>query len=119
MTARLESSNQACLFLTGSCNTAPFDWDIERKGDAKLCHVPMVGCHKQSVLNCTGRDPFIAGRATEEFTVRQRSMRGKPLYLVAQPCSTEWRKGTWRDAAGLNVSRCRVRANALDDGRSL
>ncbi len=118
MTARLEQSNQACWFLTGSCKTAPFDWDIERKGDAKLRHVPMVGCHKQSVLNCTGRDPFIAGRATKEFTVRQRSMRGKPLYLVAQPCSTEWRKGMWRDPAGLNVFRWRGRANALDDGRS-
>jgi hypothetical protein len=44
--------------------------------------LPMAGCHKQSVLKCTERDPFIAGRATEEFTVRQRSMCGKPLYLT-------------------------------------
>jgi hypothetical protein len=91
MTARLEQSNQACLFLTGSWNTAPLG-GIEWKGAVKLRYVPMAEWYEQSSLNCTGRDPFTAGRATAESTVRQRSMRRKPLYLVAQPRITEWRR---------------------------
>ena len=64
--------------------------EIGRKGIAKLCRVPTVGCHKQSDLNCTGCKPSVAGRATTESMVRQRIMRQKPLYLVDDLSRAGW-----------------------------
>jgi hypothetical protein len=61
---------------------------LSSKGIAKLCRVLTAGCHKQSGLKCTGHEPFIVGWATAESMVSQRSMRGKPLYLAAQPRSS-------------------------------
>jgi len=56
--------------------------EIGQKGTAKLCQVPLTGCHKQSGLKCTGRRPSPSGRATTGCMARQRSMRLKPLYLA-------------------------------------
>jgi hypothetical protein len=104
------TTGNVCWFLTGSCNTARLNRDVEPKGIAKLCRVLTAGCHKQSGLNCTGREPFIVGRATAESMVSQRSMRGKPLYLAAQPRSTGMAlKAMWRDPVGLDVSFWRLR----------
>ena len=77
----------------------------------------MAGCHKQSVLKCTERDPFIAGRATEEFTVRQRGMCGKPLYLTLDLVFRNGVGGLWCDLAGLKVPgwRGRVTPSVMDD----
>jgi hypothetical protein len=94
---------------------------LSSKGIAKLCRVLTAGCHKQSGLNCTGREPFIVGRATAESMVRQRSMRGKPLYLAAQPrISGMALKATWRDPVGLDVSfwRLRITHSMTGDPRS-
>ena len=77
--------NYAGWLPTGSWNAALPGRDTEQKGAAKFCRVLTVGCHKQSSLNCTGREPFFTGRATTAFMVRQRSMRRTPLYLVEQP----------------------------------
>ena len=73
--------NHAGWLSTGSWNAALSGRDTEQKGAAKFCRVLTVGCHKQSSLNCTGREPFFTGRATTAFMVRQRSMRRTPLYL--------------------------------------
>ncbi len=64
--------------------------EIGRKGIAKFCRVPTVGCHKQSDLNCTGCKPSIACRATTESMVRQRIVRQKPLYLVDDLSKAGW-----------------------------
>ena len=74
---------------------------IEWKGAAKLRQMPMAGCHEQSSLNCTRRDPFIVGWATAGSMVRQRSMRRKPLYLATQPSLRNGGRGrgeNWPDS---------------------
>jgi hypothetical protein len=67
-------TNYAGWLLTGNWNAAPLGKDTERKGAAKLHHVPMAGCHKQSSLNSTGRGPLPTSRATTGSMVRQRSV---------------------------------------------
>jgi hypothetical protein len=55
--------------------------ELEGKGAVKLGWVPTAELNKQSGLNCTGRGPSFAGRATAGSMVRKRNMRWKPLYL--------------------------------------
>lgn len=73
-------TNYAGWLPTGSWNAAPLGKETERKGAAKLRHVPMAGCHTQRSLNSTGRGPLPTSRATTGSMVRQRSVRRKPLY---------------------------------------
>jgi hypothetical protein len=73
-------TNYAGWLPTGSWNAAPLGKEPERKGAAKLRHVPMAGCHTQRSLNSTGRGPLPTSRATTGSMVRQRSVRRKPLY---------------------------------------
>ena len=75
-----KNTNYASWLPTGSCNAAPLGKEPERKGAAKLRHVPMAGCHTQRSLNSTGRGPLPTSRATTGSMVRQRSVRRKPLY---------------------------------------
>jgi putative transposase len=100
--------NHAGWLPTGSCNAALLGRDAEQKGAAKFCRVLTVGCHKQSSLNCTGREPFFTGRATAAFMVRQRSMRRKPLYLVKQPRQRNGVEahGATQPVLMLPVARC-------------
>lgn len=98
-------TNHASWLPTGSWNAAPLGKDPERKGAAKLRHVPTAGCHKQSSLNSTGRGPLSTSRATIVSRVRQRSVRRKPLYLE-QPTLNDgmaWRD-LWCDSVGLDVA---------------
>jgi HTH-like domain len=98
-------TNHAGWLLTGSWNAAPLGKETERKGAAKLRHVPTAGCHKQSSLNSTGRGPFSTSRATTVSMVRQRNVRRKPLYLQ-QPtldAGMAWRD-KWCDSVGLDVA---------------
>jgi hypothetical protein len=98
-------TNHASWLPTGSWNAAPLGKDPERKGAAKLRHVPTAGCHTQSSLNSTGRGPLSTSRATIVSKVRQRSVRRKPLYLE-QPTLTDgmaWRD-LWCDSVGLDVA---------------
>ena len=73
-------TNHAGWLLTGSWSAAPLGKETERKGAAKLRHVPTAGCHTQRSLNSTGRGPFSTSRATTVSMVRQRNVRRKPLY---------------------------------------
>ncbi len=91
-------TNHAGWLPTGSWNAAPLGKETERKGAAKLRHVPMAGCHKQSSLNRTGRGPLPTSRATTGSRVRQRSVRRKPLYL-AQPTLNDGM--AWRECGAI------------------
>ncbi len=93
-------TNYAGWLPTGSWNAAPLGKDTERKGAAKLRHVPMAGCHKQSSLNSTGRGPLPTSRATTGSMVRQRSVRRKPLYLE-QPTLNDGM--AWRDCGAIRL----------------
>ena len=93
-------TNYAGWLPTGSWNAAPLGKDTERKGAAKLRHVPMAGCHKQSSLNSTGRGPLPTSRATTGSRVRQRSVRRKPLYLE-QPTLNDGM--AWRDCGAIRL----------------
>jgi hypothetical protein len=86
--------------LTGSWNAAPLGKETERKGAAKLRHVPTAGCHKQSSLNSTGRGPFSTSRATTVSMVRQRNVRRKPLYLE-QPTLNDGM--AWGDCGAIRL----------------
>ena len=85
MQAWLENDQPRRLVADRQLKCRPLGKEPERKGAAKLCHVLMVGCHKQSSLNCTGRGPLSTSRATTVSMVRQRSVRWKPLYLLHTP----------------------------------
>jgi hypothetical protein len=93
-------TNHAGWLLTGSWNAAPLGKETERKGAAKLRHVPTAGCHKQSSLNSTGRGPFSTSRATTVSMVRQRNVRRKPLYL-AQPTLNDGM--AWGDCGAIRL----------------
>jgi len=54
------------------------------KGAVKFIRVPTERQNEQNSLKCTGCGPSLTGRATTGSMVRQRSMRRKPLYLLAQ-----------------------------------
>jgi putative transposase len=93
-------TNHAGWLLTGSWNAAPLGKETERKGAAKLRHVPTAGCHKQSSLNSTGRGPFSTSRATTVSMVRQRNVRRKPLYLE-QPTLNDGM--AWGDCGAIRL----------------
>ena len=93
-------TNHAGWLLTGSWNAAPLGKETERKGVAKLRHVPTAGCHKQSSLNSTGRGPFSTSRATTVSMVRQRNVRRKPLYLE-QPTLNDGM--AWGDCGAIRL----------------
>jgi len=93
-------TNHACWLPTGSWNAAPLGKDPERKGAAKLRHVPMAWCQKQSSLNSTGRGPLPTSRATTGSMVRQRSVRRKPLYLEQPPLNDGM---AWRDCGAIRL----------------
>ena len=93
-------TNHAGWLLTGSWNAAPLGKEPERKGAAKLRHVPTAGCHKQSSLNSTGRGPFSTSRATTVSMVRQRNVRRKPLYLE-QPTLNDGM--AWGDCGAIRL----------------
>jgi len=103
--------NRAGWLPTGSWNAALPGRDTEQKGAAKFCRVLTVGCHKQSSLNCTGREPFFTGRATTAFMVRQRSMRRTPLYLTEQPRQRNGVEahGAMRPVLMLPAAKCEYR----------
>ena len=103
--------NHAGWLPTGSWSAALPGRDTEQKGAAKFCRVLTAGCHKQSSLNCTGREPFFTGRATTAFMVRQRSMRRTPLYLVKQPRQRNGVEahGVMRPVFVLSAARCGYR----------
>ncbi len=93
-------TNHAGWLLTGSWNAAPLGKETERKGAAKLRHVPTAGFHKQSSLNSTGRGPFSTSRATTVSMVRQRNVRRKPLYLE-QPTLNDGM--AWGDCGAIRL----------------
>ncbi len=53
------------------------------KGVVKPIRVPTDRQNEQNDLKCTGCEPSLTGRATVGSTVRQRSMRRRPLYLTS------------------------------------
>ena len=57
--------------------------EVDLKGVVKLRRVSTVWQNEQNGLKCTGCEPSLTGRATTGSRVRQRSMRRKPLYLLA------------------------------------
>ena len=103
--------NHAGWLPTGSWNAALLGRDTEQKGAAKFCRVLTAGCHKQSSLNSTEREPFFTGRATTAFMVRQRSMRRKPLYLEQRPRQRNGveEHGAMRPVLMLPAARCGYR----------
>ena len=73
----------------------------------------------QSGLNCTGRAPSRAGRATTGPMARQRSMRRKPLLRVI-PSMVGWDRGgkLLPDLVRLHLLDWRARERVPDGGSS-
>ena len=72
-----------------------------RKGVAKFRRFPAAG-RESCDLNCTGREPSFAGRATNGPMARyKRSMCRKPLYLSFNPQRPGGVEGMRTDSVGL------------------
>ena len=61
-------------------------------------------------LNCTGREPSLAGRATKgPMTRHKRSMCKKPLYLQLNPQWPDGAEGLRTDPVGFCAADWRMR----------
>jgi len=69
--------------------------EVWRKGAVKFLSVLRRRRNKQNSLKCTEDSPFTVGRATTESMMRQRSMRRKLLYLIANLQERNGLGGLW------------------------
>ncbi|MYF09013.1 MAG: single-stranded DNA-binding protein [Rhodospirillaceae bacterium] len=88
-----------------------------RKGVAKFRRFPAAG-RESCDLNCTGREPSLAGRATAgPMASDMRSMCLKPLYLVRNPRWPDGAEGSRPEPEGVDAAFWRVRCVHPDTGQ--
>ena len=88
-----------------------------RKGVAKFRRFPAAG-RESCDLNCTGREPSLAGRATTgPMASDTRSMCQKPLYLLRNPRWPDGAEGTRTEPDGYGAAFWRVRQTHPDTGQ--
>ena len=88
-----------------------------RKGVAKFRRFPTAG-RESCDLNCTGREPSIAGRATTGSMTRKiRSVCRKPLYLHGSPQWLDGAEGARSEPVGFQSAFWWARLARSDTGQ--